>query len=115
MWIPWGGLGGAGGDGSGPPLHVSVAPRSAHSWATSASRPAANPLSSKALLYWGDWGSEDDVTALPGQRDSPVCVARLGQWCLAPTEGSRGGNCIPGLGEGVWWARRYAGEHGPGL
>lgn len=81
----------AGGDGSSRPLHVSVAPRSAHSCATSASRAGANLLSLKVLRYRGDWGSEDNVAALPGQRDGPVCVARLanGAWLLPRAQGVR--------------------------
>lgn len=62
---PWGGAEGEGGDGSSRPLHVSVAPRSAYSCATSASRAGAKLLSPKARRFCGEWGSEDDVTAFP--------------------------------------------------
>lgn len=37
-----------------------------------------------------------------------------GPWCPAPTEGSRGGNRIPGPGEGAWPSSRYPEERVPG-
>lgn len=57
---------------------MSVLLHAAHSCATSACRAAADLLSPKALcVSSGRWGSEDDVTALSGQRDNPVCGAWL--------------------------------------
>lgn len=51
---------------------MSVLLHAAHSCATSA---CSRVLSLKALCYGGEWGSEQDVTAVSRQTDGPVCVA----------------------------------------